>query len=316
MKITILDTSTLGDDLSLDLFDEFGEVEKYNRTTPEQVSERIETSDVVIINKVKLNESNLYNAKKLKLICVAATGYDNVDTIYCKNNNIAVCNVVGYSSDSVAQVTVSMALNLVNHINEYTRFVNDGSYTRSGVQNCLVPVYHEMRGKTWGIIGLGGIGRQVAEIAKAFGCNILAYKRYPVDDYKCVAMKELMKESDIISIHVPLSPETKNLIDNDMLSLAKKDVIIVNAARGAVWNEEAIASAIEENRIGGIGCDVYSIEPMGENHPFNRICARDNVCLTPHMAWGSYEARVRCVNEISENIKSFFSGQIRNRVDI
>lgn len=316
MKITILDTSTLGDDLSLDLFDEFGKVEKYDRTTPEQISERIETSDVVIINKIKLDKSNLTHAKKLKLICVAATGYDNVDTEYCKNNNIAVCNVVGYSSDSVAQVTVSMALNLVNHINEYTRFVNDGSYTKSGVQNCLVPVYHEMREKTWGIIGLGGIGRQVAQIAKAFGCNILSYKRNPVDDYKCVSIEEIMKESDIISIHIPLSSETKNLIDNDMLSLAKKDVIIVNAARGAVWDEEAITRAIEEGRIGGIGCDVYSVEPMGDSHPFNRILNKDNVCLTPHMAWGSYEARVRCVNEISENIKSFFEGKIRNRVEI
>ncbi len=316
MKITILDTSTLGEDLSLDLFDKLGEVEKYDKTTQKEVSERIENSDVVIINKVKLNESNLSSAKKLKLICVAATGYDNVDTVYCKNNNIAVCNVVGYSSDSVAQVTVSLALNLVNHINEYTRFVNNGSYTKSGAQNCLVPVYHEMRGKTWGIIGLGGIGRQVAEIAKAFGCNILAYKRNPVDDYKCVSIEELIKYSDIISIHIPLSPETRNLIDSDMLALAKKDAVIINAARGAVWDEEEIARAVEEDRIGGIGCDVYSVEPMGENHPFNRICNRDNVCLTPHMAWGSYEARVRCVNEISENIKSFFSGEIRNRVDI
>ena len=316
MKITVLDKSTLGKDLSLDLFDNLGEVEKFDVTLPDEVSTRIESSDVVIINKVKLNESNLKYAKKLKLICVAATGYDNVDTLYCKANNIAVCNVVGYSSDSVAQVTVSMVLNLINHLNEYTRFVKDGSYTKSGIQNCLVPVYHEIRGKTWGIIGLGGIGRQVAEIAKAFGCNVLAYKRKPVDDYICVSIEKLMKESDIISIHVPLTDETKNLINSNMLSLAKKDVVIVNAARGAVWNEEAITNAIEEEKIGGIGCDVYSIEPMGSEHPFNRICTRENVCLTPHMAWGSYEARVRCVNEIYENIKAYFNGEIRNRVDI
>ena len=173
-----------------------------------------------------------------------------------------------------------------------------------------------MRGKTWGIIGLGGIGRQVAQIAKAFGCNILSYKRKPDLEYKCVSIEDLMKQSDIISIHIPLNPDTKNLINADMLSLAKKDVIIVNAARGAVWNEEDITKAIEENRIGGIGCDVYSVEPMADNHPFNRILNRNNVCLTPHMAWGSYEARVRCVNEIKKNIKSFFAGEIRNRVDI
>lgn len=316
MKITVLDAATLGDDISLDIFSEMGETEIFDITPPECVAERIAGSDVVVINKIKLNETNLSGCTALKIICIAATGYDNVDVMYCAKNNIAVCNVVGYSANSVSQVTVAGVLSLYNHLPEYDRFVKDGSYTASGVQNRLVPVYSELSGKTWGIIGLGNIGKQVARAAEAFGCKVIAYKRKKTDEYKCVTLAELMWTSDIISIHLPLTDSTRNIVNKSMISLMKPSAVIFNAARGAVWDEEAIADAVVEGRIGAMGCDVYSAEPMSEEHPFNRLRELDNVCLLPHMSWGAYESRVRCINEIAENIRTFFDGGIRNRVDL
>ena len=316
MKITILDALTLGTDITFDCFEQFGKVEVFGMSSPEQIEQRIEYSDVIVLNKIKLNKSNLHGCKNLKLICVAATGYDNIDVEYCKNNGIAVCNVVGYSTHCVSQVTVSMVLSLINHLPEYDKCVKDLSYTNGGVQNKLTPVYHELYGKTWGVIGAGNIGGQVANVAKAFGCKVIVYKRNKTDDYTCVELDELMGTSDIITIHLPLSEHTKNIINSDMIALMKKDAVIVNAARGAVWDENAVAQAILNKKIAGMGSDVYSVEPMSKDHPFADILNFDNVCLTPHMAWGSYESRVRCINEIANNIKMYFEGKIHNRVDI
>lgn len=316
IKITVLDAKTLGDDLDLSPLSEVGAYEIYQNTSPEQVAERICDSDVVIINKVKLNESNLSNAKKLRLICIAATGYDNVDVEYCKRAGIGVCNVVGYSTDSVAQITVATVLTLACHIKEHTESVAGGEYTRSGVANRLVPVYHEIAGMTWGIVGYGNIGKKVAEIAEAFGCRVIVNRKRQTDDPRCVSLDTLSEESDIISIHTPLNETTRGLISRDMISVMKKNAIVVNAARGAVTDEEALAESLKEGRIAALGSDVYSVEPFGEDHPFYSIKDYPNVCFTPHMAWGAYEARVRCLNEIIKNIKSFYNGEIRSRVDL
>jgi glycerate dehydrogenase len=292
------------------------ETEIYVNTPPESVAERIAESDVVIINKVKLNESNLAGAKNLKLICVAATGYDNIDVAYCKTAGIAVCNVVGYSSLSVAQITVATVLSLSCHLHEHTETVRSGRYTASGVANSLTPVYHELAGKTWGIVGYGNIGKQVGRVAEALGCRVIYNKRTSNGKLECVSLETLCKESDIITIHTPLSDSKRGLISKDMVSLMKNDVIVVNEARGAVSDEAALSLAVKEGRIGALGCDVYSVEPFGTDHPFYEIKERPNVCLTPHMAWGAYEARVRCLGEIVLNIKAFFNGEIRNRVDL
>lgn len=316
MNIDILDAKTLGFDISFDIYKKFGNVNVFDLTMPEQVAKRIEYSDIIIINKIKLNESNLSCCKNLKLICIAATGFDNVDIEYCRLNNIAVCNVIGYSTHCVAQVTVSMVLSLINHLVEYDRSVKDMTYTFGKVQNILMPVYHELYGKTWGIVGAGNIGGQVAKIAKAFGCNVIVYKRNKTDAYKCVDLKYLMSQSDIITIHLPLNEHTKNIISKDMISHLKKNAIIVNVSRGAVWDEEAIADALINNKISAMGCDVYSVEPMEKNHPFVKLIEYDNVCLTPHMAWGSYESRMRCMDEIANNIEMFLSGIKHNRLDI
>ena len=314
MKITVLDAKTLGEDLSLEPLKTIGECVIYGETKSEEIAERIKDTDVVIINKIKLNETNLKDAKNLKLICLAATGYDNVDTVYCREHGIAVCNVVGYSSHSVAQLTATLVLALSTNLTSYTDFVNKRKYQKSGVANRLTPVYHELFGKTWGIIGYGNIGKEVGGIAKALGCNVIYTRKTP--DNNTVDIDTLCRKADIITIHTPLNPETKHLINEKRINLMKKDVIIVNVARGAVTDEEAVANAIKTGRVGGFATDVYSVEPFGDNHPFNDILNHPNVLLTPHMAWGAYEARKRCLDEIIENIKAFYSGDIRCRVDL
>ena len=314
MKITVLDAGTLGADLDLSKLSSVGEAEIYDATSPSEVSERIKNSDVVIINKVKMNESALSGAEKLKLICVAATGYDNIDIEYCRRVGIQVSNVVGYSTNSVAQVTVASVLEMATHIREYTSYVASGDYTRSGVANKVAPVYHELAGKTWGVIGLGNIGKKVAAVAEAFGCRVIAFKRTPDENYNCVDLGTLCRESDIITIHTPLNDGTRGLIGKAELDMMKKDVIIFNAARGAVTNEADVADAVLDGRIGAFGTDVYSVEPFSEEHPMYKIKELPNVCLTPHMAWASAEARALCLDEMIENIKSYRNGVKRNAV--
>ena len=277
MKIVILDAKTLGDDIDISAIYNLGDVTVYKNIQQTDVKEAIKECDVVILNKLKLNESNLESAKNLKLICVTATGYDNIDIDYCKAHSIAVCNVVGYSSDSVAQVTVAMALSLYTNLTEYSDYVHDGSYTKSGVANMLIPVYREMRGKTWGIIGLGNIGRQVANVASALGCDVLAYKRTPDATIPCCDLEHIFKTADIISVHLPLSDKTKGIIDKKLISSMKRNAIFINVARGAITDEAALAEAVLENKIGGIGIDVFSEEPFSENHPFTSYSATNEL---------------------------------------
>jgi len=314
MKITVLDANTLGEDLSLERLAELGSVSVYGKTLPSEVPERLSDCDVVILNKVRLSEDNLRGAKNLKLICVAATGFDNIDIEYCGKNGITVCNVAGYSTNSVAQVTFATVLELATHIGAFKRSVVSGEYTESGVQNRLTPVYHEIAGKTWGIIGCGNIGGKVASIASAFGCRVIVHKRTPDERYDCVSLETLCKESDIITVHTPLNDSTRGMIGREQLKLMKSDVILVNEARGAVLDEAAVSEAVIDGEIGAFGCDVYSTEPLPKDHPYQRIKSYDNVCLTPHMAWGAYEARERCLSEIIENIKAFFAETPRNKV--
>ncbi len=314
MKIVVLDRLTLGEDLDISAAGAFGDVVSYDKTDREEVSERILDADVIFVNKVKLSEENLNNAKNLKLICEAATGYDNIDIEYCKNRGIAVCNVPGYSVYSVAQVTVSMVLYLINHLKEYTKYTADGTYSESKTANLLKPIYNEIHGKTWGIVGYGAIGSHVGDIARAFGCNVLAYKRTKTEGVICTDIDDLMERSDIITVHIPLSDETRGLISRERIWKMKENAVLVNTARGAVTDEKALCDAIREGRISGFGTDVYSVEPFGKDHPFYEIKDLDNVCLTPHMAWGAKESRERCFDEMLKNMKAFFDGEMRNRL--
>lgn len=316
MKIAILDSATLGSDISFESFGRFGEVAVYERTAPDEVEQRIADCDVVILNKIKLGAGNLSRAGRLKLICVTATGFDNIDTGYCRKRGIAVCNVKGYSTDIVAQLTAAMALSLVCHLGEYDSYVKDGSYTASGVHNRLEPVFHELTGLTWGIAGYGAIGKRVADIARVFGCNVLAFKREPVTDTECVSLDELCRRSDILSVHLPLTDDTRGILDKRRIGLMKPGAILINVSRGAVADEAALALAVKSGALGGLGLDVYSTEPIQPENPLTSLFGMKNVVFTPHMAWGAYESRVRCMREVEMNIDAFLGGKHRNRVEI
>lgn len=314
MKLTFLDAATIGADIDLSFFKKYGELVVYTSTTQDEFADHVKDSDVIIVNKLKVGRQNLPACKNVKLVCVTATGFDNIDTEYCKESGIAVCNVVGYSTQNVAQLTLAMVLSLYCHLTEYNRSVADGTYTRGISANILTPVYHEIYGKTWGVVGYGNIGRQVARVAQALGCRVIVNKRTPTPDAECVDIDTLCKEADIITVHTPLNDESRGLISRERLATMKKDAILVNVARGAVLDEEAVADAIKQGNLGGICIDVYSKEPFPADHPYASIAGRDNVILTPHMAWGSYEARVRCCEEIALNIDAFIAGEKRNRI--
>ena len=315
MKIVVLDRFSLGMDTPFDALEALGDVIIYDSSNESEVLERSSDADVIVVNKIKVTEKIFANSKNLKLVCVFATGYDNIDISAARKYNVGVCNVPGYSTDSVTLYTVSTALALYSRIYEYNRFVKSGEYTKSGVPNKLTPVYHELRGKIWGIIGYGNIGKAVADVVRAFGARVVVNKRHSVSDAECVDIDTLCQISDIISVHCPLNDESRLLINEERLAMMKPDVVLVNEARGAVLDEAAVAKAVENGKIGAFGCDVYSVEPFTSEHPYSRIKNYENVLLTPHCAWGAYEARERCINIIAENIKAFFGGKTLNRVD-
>ncbi len=313
MKIAVLDAATLGQDIDLTPLRTLGETAEYPTTAPSEVSGRIADADVVVVNKIKLNRENLPGSG-VKLICVAATGYDGIDTEYCAAHGIALCNVPGYSTDSVAQLTLAMVLSLATKLPQYHRYVADGEYTASGIANHLQPIYHEISSLTWGVVGGGGIGNKVARVAEAMGCHVLMCRRKTDPHFPTVDLDTLCRESDIITLHTPLDDTTRGMISSHRIASMKNGVILVNVARGAVTDEQAVAQGVESGKIGGLGVDVYSVEPFGTDHPFTRILGRENVCFTPHMAWGSAEARNRCISEIGENIKDFYGNGRRNRI--
>jgi glycerate dehydrogenase len=314
MKIVILDAATLGADIDLSPITALGATTVYQSTLQAEVADRIHDAEVVVLNKLKMNAESLKNAHRLRLICVSATGYDNIDTAYCKERGIALCNVPGYSTDSVAQVTVAMALSLASHLTAYRDHVPSGAYTEGGVANHLTPVYHELSSMTWGVVGGGAIGTRVAEIATALGCRVLLCRRKKQDRFEQASLDELLQKSDIVSLHVPLTEETRGMIDREALAKMKDGAILINVARGAVTDEAALAEAVESGKLGGLGVDVFSTEPFPADHPFTRLTGRENVCLTPHMAWGSAESRARCVATIAANIRFFFADKAQNRI--
>lgn len=315
MKIVVLDAKTLGPGIDFSPLLNAGEVTLFDLTAPEELAARIANAEVIVANKWKLNRDNLTDARALKLICVTATGFDNVDLEYCRQRGIGVCNVPAYSTESVAQLTLTMVLSLAAHLKEYRDYVSSGAYSASGVANILTPVWHELSGKTWGIIGGGNIGRRVANLARAFGCRVLMNRRGEEKEYESADLHTLCRESDIISVHVPLSDQTRGMIGPKEIGLMKEHVIFINVARGAVCDEPALTEAVEQGRIGALGVDVFAQEPFPADHPYTRIMGRSNVCLTPHIAWGAAESRNRCIRIVGENIRAFRGGRRENRVE-
>ena len=315
MKITVLDKKTMGDDISFAPVERYGELTAYDISPAELIPERVADAEVIILNKAKITADVIAAAKNLKLICVFATGYDNIDLTAAREAGVAVCNVPGYSTDSVTLYTIATVTALASRLITYRAAVSSGEYTAAGSPNKISPAFNDLRGKTWGIIGYGNIGKSVAEVAKAFGANVIVNKRTPTDDAVCVDVDTLCEKSDIITIHCPLNDDTRGMINADRLALMKKSVILVNEARGAVLDESAVAKAVENGDIAAFGCDVYTKEPFPADHPYTAIKDLDNVILTPHSAWASYEARTRCVDIISNNIASYINGDKLNRVD-
>ncbi|MCD6191270.1 MAG: D-2-hydroxyacid dehydrogenase [Sulfurimonas sp.] len=305
MKIVLLDALTFGE-TDLSGFDSLGEVEVFQTTSAEQVQERITSCDVVVTNKVVITNTHMQNTPTLKLICVAATGMNNVDLNAAKERNIEVKNVAGYSTDSVIQHTFSMLFYLLGHSRYYDEYVKSGEYSRSPIFTDVSHPYSEIKGKRWGMIGLGAIGRNVATIANAFGAEVCYFStsgRNSTDDFERVELDELLKSCDIISIHAPLNEKTKNLLDYEQLLMCKTGATVLNLGRGGIINEEAVAKIIDEKNL-SFGLDVLTAEPMQENHPLLRVKNVDNLYITPHIAWASVEARDKLIASVIENITS------------
>lgn len=316
-KIVVLDSITLGN-VDFDKLKEFGEVILYDKTKAEEVKERIKDASIILTNKVVLNKDNLKNAEKLEIICETATGFNNIDVEYAKSKNIAVTNVAGYSTPTVAQHTFATLLHLYDKIGYYDEFVKSGEYSKSGMFTNLDRPFNDIEGKTWGIIGLGNIGKKVAKIAEAFGAKVVYYStsgKNNNSEYKRVELDELLSESDIISIHSPLNKNTKGLFNYDNLKKMKKTSVLINMGRGPIVVEEDLAKAIDENIISGAALDVFSVEPMPENSSLLKIKNKEKIVMTPHIAWASIEARERLFNDLIENIKAFYRGERRNRVE-
>ena len=290
MKIVILERNSVGTDIDVSCYEKFGDVDIYPVSVLENAAERIGDADIIINNKVPMNEQTLKNAPNVKLICEFATGYDNVDLEYCKQRNIKVANVVDYCTDMVAQHTFALALYLLEHLRHYDDYVKSGEYAaQPRFSNFDIP-FLELAGKTWGIIGMGNIGKKVAHIAKAFGCKVIFHSvtgTSTCTDYDQVSFDTLLAEADILSLHCPLSDLTRDLIDREALKKMKKTAIIINVARGPIINQEALYEALTTQEIAAAGLDVLTKEPIVADNPLAKIRDSKKLIITPHLAWAS-----------------------------
>lgn len=317
MKIAVLDARTLGEDIDLSGLSQFGEVEYFEDMEEHEVSEKLKDKDILVTNKVNLNRYNLEELNNLKLICLTATGYNNVDIEYTKERGITVCNVAGYSAPSVMQHTFSMLFHMISRLDVQDDFVKSGEYGKSGNFTSLKNPFPELNGKRWGIIGLGSIGSRVAEVATAFGAEVSYYSisgRDRKTPYKSVGLDKLLSKSDIVSIHCPLNSDTEHLIDLENLKKMKSSAILINVARGPIVKESDLAEALNSGYIRGACLDVFEIEPLKPESPLYRVKDMDKLVLTPHIAWSSIESRARLVEEIMKNIEAFMDGAPRNVV--
>lgn len=317
MKIVLLEADILGNDVDFSVLDRFGEVILYDKSTPEQVPERIRDAQIVIANKVPVCETYFGRAEALKLVCVTATGINNLDLDFLKSRGIPACNVAGYSTNAVAQHTFALLFYIWQKLSYYDEFVKSGEYTRGEAFSHFGKTFYELDGKTWGIIGLGAIGRKVAELAAAFGCRILTYSatgsRYDAP-YEQVDFDKLLAESDILSVHAPLNEATRNLMTLDAFRKMKKTSVFINVARGPIVNEQDLYTALTEDMIAGAALDVLNREPMRPDNPLGQIKDSNKLIITPHIAWAPVETRNRVLEEVAKNIQAFLDGDSRNRV--
>lgn len=306
MKIVILDRATLGFDIDVSIFEKYGEVTSYDVTKKEKTKERIKDADIVLTNKVVIGKDEMDDSS-VKLICITATGTNNVDLVYAKEKDIEVKNVAGYSTSSVVQVAFSMIFYFVQKLNYYKSYVDEGKWQKSKIFTHIDEPFYELDKKRVGVIGLGEIGRNFAKKAQAFDCEVVYFStsgKNSNSEYKQVSLDELLKTSDIISIHAPLNENTKDLLNYENMKNMKKGAILLNLGRGGIINENDLAKLIEEKEI-YCGIDVVNKEPIEESNPLLKVKNKDRLLLTPHIGWASIEARTRLVEMVAQNIEDF-----------
>lgn len=307
MKIVLLDRKTLGNDISLEKFNTLGELTIYETTKPNETLNRVKDADIVITNKVVISK-DIMEKSNIKLICITATGTNNVDLEEAKNRGIEVKNVVGYAKSTVAQLTITLVLYFVQKLDYYKKYVEDKKWEKSDIFTHLDVPFYELENKNWGIIGLGNIGRRVANIASAFECNVNYYSTSGKNnntDFNQLTLEELLQTSDIITIHSPLNDTTKNMINKSNLNLLKDGAILINVGRGGIINEKDLSEALDSEKLLYCGLDVVNKEPIKKENPLNFIQNKERLVITPHIAWASIEARNKIINTTFDNIQKF-----------
>jgi glycerate dehydrogenase len=319
MKIVVADRDSVGTDMDYSIYDELGEVTYYDdKVNDDNAKERLAGARVLVINKSQITDKLLDDAPDLELICEFATGYDNANIPACDRHGVKVANVVNYSTASVAQHTFAMLFYLMENLRHYDEFVKSGAYANQKHFCCLDIPFDELDGKTYGIVGMGNIGKKVAQIATAYGANVIFYAssgHSDCTDYEQVSFDELLERSDVISLHCPLSDRTRDLFNKAAFEKMKKTAILINVARGAVVVEKDLADALIKGEIAAAGLDVLNPEPMAKDSPLLKIQDSGKLIVTPHLAWASTQARTRCLDEVKKNIVAWMNGTPRNIVN-
>lgn len=308
MNIVFLDADTIGSDIDLTVFKKLGDVTCYGFSTPQEMRERAADADILVLNKMPANETTLDKASRLKLICVAATGTNNLDKAYLEKRGIAWRNVAGYSTECVTQHTFALLFYLLEKLPYYDSFVKSGSYAGSTAFTHFTNIFHEIHGMTWGIIGLGAIGQRVAQIASMFGCQVIYYSTTGKNNqpqYERTSLEELLSRSDIISVHAPLTEQTEGLIDKKAFHQMKKSAIFLNLGRGPIVVEQDLADALNAGELAAAGLDVLCEEPMRADSPLLSIQDSGRLIITPHIAWAGAETRRRLTDTIWHQIEDF-----------
>ncbi|MFN6943580.1 MAG: D-2-hydroxyacid dehydrogenase [Cytophagaceae bacterium] len=312
MKIVFLDAKTVGDIPEIKLLERFGLLEVHEVTLQNNAMERCADADIIITNKVIIDRNIIEQSKYLKLICVAATGMNNIDLIAAEEHNVKVKNVKGYSTDSVAQHTFAMLFNLLHQITYYDQFVKSGAYSDNDIFTHLAREYYVLKDKVFGIIGLGSIGMRVAEIARVFGAEVVYHSTSGNNldqPYRHYELKELLAMSDIVSIHAPLNETTFNLLGYGEFAHMKRNAILINTGRGGIVNETDLAKALDDNLLFGAALDVFNTEPPAKDNPLLLVNENHRILFTPHIAWAGKEARISLLQGISNNIEEFIASQ-------
>lgn len=314
MRIVVTDAATVvGNGIDLEFLKEFGQVTEYDLTPPELLAERLQGANAVICNKSPITAAVMAACPSLKYVGLFATGFNNIDVAYAAEHGITVCNVPGYSTEAVAQLTFALLLAVTNRAHEYNATVAAGDWVRSRSFTYFPIPLTELCGKTMGIVGYGAIGRRVGDMARAFGMKVLVHGRRPIPDtdVEQVPFEELLRRSDVVSLHCPLNADSDGMMDAAAFAKMKQGAIFINTARGGLVDEHALRAALDSGHLMGAGVDVLRVEPMAADCP---LLDAPNCIITPHIAWAGVETRRRLMGIVAENIRCWLAGAPQNRV--